>query len=276
MEVEALLRSISPSATKVELSAGGNKVFRLREERGSTTIVKIYATQTRERRERHALEALAPVAGVPKILSRGIDDGVAWIQMTDGGNWDLAVLPRNPNIIRNAGRVLRAVHESKANLTNLANQIDNEQIGAHYNNTLARLEKFRRRLSLPAEVLERASEAGPPVASPARPAHTRPTPNQFLVTEEGTVSLIDWEWATVAPPEWDVSLASWQFANVLGDEAGAAFLEGYGAVVTQARLKSWIAYHSAMMMLEAAESRDGRLHAMAPLVRSLADAVGYR
>lgn len=276
MEVDALLRSISPNATHVEISAGGNRVFRLREENGVTTIVKIFATPTRERRERHALEALVQVAGVPRIISRGIDDGVAWIQMSDGGNWDLAVLPRNLNIIRSAGRVLRGVHESKAKLTNLTNQIDNDQIGAHYTNTLERLEKFRRRLSLPAEVLERASKAGPPVASDSRPAHTRPTPNQFTCTEEGTVSLIDWEWATVAPPEWDVSLASWQFANILGDQAGAAFLDGYGAVVTQTRLKRWIAYHSAMLMLEAAESRDGKLQAMAPLVRSLADAVGYR
>lgn len=274
MEVDALLRSISPSASKVELSAGGNKVFRLREETGTTTIVKVYANASRERRERHALEALASVPGVPKIISRGLDDGTAWIQMNDGGTWDLSVLPRKTNIIRSAGRVLRGVHESNAKITNLANQIDNEEIGAHYNNTLDRLEKFRRRLSLPAEVLERASQAGPPVASAPRPAHTRPTPDQFLVTEEGQVSLIDWEWATMAPPEWDVSLASWQFANILGDQAGQTFLEGYGAVVANARLKSWIAYHSAMLMLEAAESRDGRLPAMAPLVRSLADAVG--
>ena len=63
--------------------------------------------------------------------------------------------------------------------------------------------------------------------------------------------------------------------NILGAEAGEAFLEGYGAVVTNTRLKSWIAYHSAMMMLEAAENRDGKLPAMAPMVRSLADAVGY-
>ena len=187
MEVDALLRSISPNATSVEISAGGNRVFRLREENGVTTIVKVFATPTRERRERHALEALVQVAGVPKIVSRGIDDGVAWIQMSDGGNWDLAVLPRNLNIIHSAGRVLRAVHESKANLTNLTNQIDNDQKSARTTRThLERLEKFRRRLSLPAEVLERASEAGPPVASEPRPAHTRPTPNQFTCHRRGT------------------------------------------------------------------------------------------
>jgi hypothetical protein len=78
----------------------------------------------------------------------------------------------------------------------------------------------------------------------------------------------------IAPPEWDVSLASWQFSKLLGDEAASAFLEGYGAVVSATRLKSWIAYHSAMLMLEAAEKRDGRLQDLAPLVADLADAVG--
>lgn len=273
MEVQALLSSISSSAHKLELSTGSNKVFRLREETGQTSIVKVYANPGRERRERHALEALAAVSGVPRIISRGFDDGVAWIQMTDGGNWDLSVLSRKLNIIRSAGQVLRGVHESPAQITNMANQIDNDEIGAHYDNTLARLEKFRRRLSLPAEVLEQASAAGPPAAGPPRPAHTRPVPNQFVATEEGQVSLINWEWATMAPPEWDVSLAFWQFTNILGEDAGQAFLDGYGLVVTGDRLKSWIAYHSAMMMLDAAESRDGLLPGMAPLVRSLADAV---
>ena len=276
MDADAILQSVSPSATHVNISAGGNQVFRLREEDGATSVVKIYATPTRERRERHALAALGRTAGVPKIMSRGIDEGVAWIQMTDGGNWDLSVLPRNLNILRSAGRVLRGVHESGADLTNLSTSIDNEQIGAHFRNTIERLGKYRRRLSLPADVLDRAASAGPPVASPGKPAHTRAFPNQFLVTEAGQVTLIDWEWATIATPEWDVSLASWQFAKLFGDEAAAAFLEGYGAVVSATRLKSWIAYHSAMLMLEAAEKRDGRLHDMGPLVEDLSEAIGVR
>jgi hypothetical protein len=274
MNVETIVRSVSPTATQVEISAGGHRVFRLREEEGATSIVKVYSTPTRERRERHALVALDQVQGVPKILSRGIDEGTAWIQMTDGGNWDLATLPRNLNILRSAGRVLRGVHESNAALTNLNNVIDNEQVGAHFRNTIERLNKYRRRLSLPSDVLDQAASAGPPVASPGKPAHTRPFPNQFLVTEAGQVTLVDWEWATIAPPEWDVSLASWQFSKLLGDEAASAFLEGYGAVVSATRLKSWIAYHSAMLMLEAAEKRDGRLQDMAPLVADLAEAVG--
>ncbi|MGQ0847752.1 MAG: phosphotransferase [Actinomycetota bacterium] len=275
MEIDVLLRTISPSATANEISAGGNRVFRLREEGGQTSVVKVYTGAPRERRERHSLQALVSVPGVPRMINRGITDGLSWIQMTDGGNWDLATLPRNVAIVRSAGRVLRGVHESNAKMTNMANSIDNEQVEAHYRSTLDRLARYRRRLNIPVDLLEAAGTVGAPMASPARPAHTRPTPEQFLVTEGGQVTLIDWEWATVAPPEWDVSLASWQLANLLGDAAGAAFLEGYGAVVSANRLKNWIAYHAAMLMLDAAEKRDGRLHDMAPLVRSLADAVGY-
>jgi hypothetical protein len=277
MEIDALLRSISPRATAVDVSAGGNKVFRLREESGATSIVKIYSSPARERRERHSLEALANVPGVPRLLARGIDDGNAWIQMTDGGTWTLATLPRNLDIVRSAGRVLRGVHESGAAITNLSNTIGNDQIDAHYQSTLDRLERFRRRLNIPAGLLDQAAASGAPVASAAKPSHTRPTPEQFLVNEVGgVVTLIDWEWATMAPPEWDVSLASWTLANLLGDQAASAFLEGYGASVSAGRLRSWIAYHASMMMLDAAEKRDGRLYDLAPLVRSLADAVGYR
>jgi aminoglycoside phosphotransferase (APT) family kinase protein len=276
MEVDELLRIISPTATAIDISSGGNRVMRLREETGATSIVKIYLGPGRERRERHALEALAEVVGVPRIINRGLQDGLAWIQMTDGGVWDLASLPTNLDIVRTAGRVLRGVHESNAQMSNLANMIDDEQIEAHHRSTLERLGRFRRRLNLPSELLEAAIAAGPPLASKAKPAHTKPTPEQFLVAENGQVTLIDWEWATIAPPEWDVSLAMWQLANLLGDTAAEAFIEGYGASVSAGRLRAWIAYHSAMLMLDAAEKRDGRLYDLAPLVRSLADAVGYR
>lgn len=276
MEIDALLRTIAPSATAVDISAGGNRVYRLREESGLTSVAKFYTSPARERRERHALEALSSVGGVPRIINRGIEEGQAWIQMTDGGTWDLATLGRNLDNVRSAGRVLRGVHESGASLTNLSGSIGDVQIEAHYQSTLERLERFRRRINLPAELLEKAAASGAPVASPSKPSHTRPTPEQFLVAEGGgQVTLIDWEWATMAPPEWDVSLASWQLSNRLGDQAAGAFLEGYGAAVSAGRLRSWVAYHAAMIMLEAAETRGGRLYDLAPLVRSMSDAVDF-
>ena len=85
--------------------------------------------------------------------------------------------------------------------------------------------------------------------------------------------LIEWEWATLAPPEWDLSLVTWRLTRALGQDAAEAFWLGYGASFPQARLRPWIAYHSAMAMLEAAERRDGRLGDLQYLVDDLTASV---
>jgi aminoglycoside phosphotransferase (APT) family kinase protein len=276
MDVADLIRTLAPAATFKEISAGGNRVFRLLEETGATTVLKVYQAPSRERRERHALESLAGTPGVPAMLDRGITDGAAWIRMTDGGTWNLASLPKNIDIIRRAGRLLRGVHDSGAKITNLGHVIGEGNIEAHYRSTLERLERFRRRLQIDPGLLGAAARAEPPSSGPSKVSHTKPTPEQFLVNEAGQVTLIDWEWATLAPPEWDVSLAIWQLETRLGQEAGQAFSEGYGITVPELRLSPWVAYHAAMMMLNAAENREGRLHDLAPMVNTLASSVGYR
>ena len=265
--------SIVPSATIREVTSGGNRVFRLLEETGRTSVVKVYATPARERRERHALEALAGVKGVPSILERGSTEGMSWIRMTDGGGWSLATLPKNLEMVRKAGAVLRAVHESKATITNLEGGLDSEYVAAHFRSTIQRLQRFRRRIGMPAPVLEVALNAPPPASSQPRPSHTRPEPRKFLVNEAGEVSLIDWEWSTLAPPEWDLSLATWRFGREVGDDAAEALWLGYGASFPQERLRPWIAYHASMLLLDACEQRDGRLGDLAYLVDDLTAAV---
>lgn len=270
-----MVAGLVPTATVKGLTGGTNKLFRLLEESGDSTVVKVYATPARERRERHALEAMLGVAGVPQILERGATDGMAWIRMTDGGTWSLATLPLNLDLVRKAGALLRGVHDSGAPITNLDNGIDGEYVQTHFRSTLDRLERFRRRLELPAEVLEAARRSeNHPVASAPKTAHTRTVPKNFLVNDQGELMLIGWEWATLAPPEWDLSLATWRFSRTLGDEAATALWEGYGAENTIAdRLGPWVAYHAAMQMLEAAEQRDGRLGDLNYLVNDLAAAI---
>lgn len=275
MNAEEMVASLAPTATVKELSAGGNRVFRVREETGRSSVVKVYGTPARERRERHALEALAGTTGVPQILERGSTEGMAWIRMTDGGAWSLATLPRNLDAVRKAGAVLRAVHDSGASITNLDSGIDGDYVRSHYRSTLDRLERFRRRLELPAEVLAAARDSqNLPESGSPRPAHTRPYPRNFLVSEEGRLTLVDWAWATLAPREWDLSLARWRFSREIGADAVTALREGYGEdAYPETRLESWTAYHAAMTMLDAAEQRDGRLGDLAYLVDDLASAV---
>lgn len=280
MDALSLVGTIAPRASVREVTTIGrgqkNRVFRLLEEGGRATVVKVYATPGRERRERHALEAVAGIEGVPQLIDRGVTpDGTAWAQLTDGGGWSLKSLTKNHDVLARAGRVLRAVHEtSTSNITNLEGGMDAEFIATHYGSTVERLGRFRRKLQIPPEVLEAASNAPPPVSSDPVTSHTHPTPDKFLVSEGGSVLLVDWEWATLAPPEWDVSLATWSIGKIHDEDAVDAFMEGYGGTLPRSRLDSWTGYHAAMSLLDAAESRDGRLGDLAGTVNDLAHAVG--
>ncbi len=273
MDARGLVEGLYPSARIRELAAGANKVFRVHETEANTSIIKVYPVPSRERRERHALEALAGVPGVPRIQNNGTSADVAWLKMTDGGSWNLSNLPKNLEMIESAGATLRNVHNATANITNLSVGIDADYVLSHYRSTIERLARYRRRFDLDQAVLNKALDVDPPLATEPVPSHTRPTPNKFVVDEEGAVTLTDWEWATLGPPEWDLTLAVWQFAKVHGEDAAAAFRKGYSAELPESRYRSWVGYHSAMMMLDAAEVRDGRLGDLSYLVADLTEAV---
>lgn len=273
MDARALVEARYPNTRLRELAAGANHVFRVTEGETTSFIVKVYPVASRAKRERHALEALAGLDGIPVIPSHGTEADTAWIQMTDGGAWNLASLPKNLEVIEAAGRTLRGVHSAKAQITNLVVGIDAEYVRSHYRSTIERLGRFRRRFGMEQAVLNRALDIEPPLATNPVPAHTRPTLSKFVVNEEGRVTLIDWEWATLGPPEWDLTLAVWQCAKALGEDAAAAFRQGYAAELPESRYRSWVAYHSAMMMLDAAEVREGRLGDLSYLVNDLTEAV---
>jgi aminoglycoside phosphotransferase (APT) family kinase protein len=238
-----------------------------------SSIVKVYPVASREKRERRALEALAGIEGVPTILNHGIEGDQAWLKMTDGGSWNLSSLPKNLDVVEAAGRTLRNVHSAQAEITNLVVGIDRDYVKSHYRSTVERLGRFRRRFGMQQVVLDKALELEPPLATDPVPSHTRPTPSKFVVNEDGAVTLVDWEWATLGPPEWDLTLAVWQFAVNHGEDAAAAFRKGYSAELPESRYRSWVAYHSAMMMLDAAEVREGRLGDLHYLVDDLTEAV---
>ena len=273
MTARGLVERLYPSARIRELASGANNVFRITENEVETSIVKVYPIPSREKRERHALEALSGVPGVPKILNHGVDGELAWLKMSDGGSWNLSSLPKNLEVVEAAGRTLRNVHSAQADITNLVVGIDSDYVKSHYRSTIERLGRFRRRFGMQQVVLDRALDIEPPLATDPVPSHTRPTPSKFVVSEDGDVTLVGWEWATLGPPEWDLTLAVWQFAVNHGEDAAAAFRKGYAAELPESRYRSWVAYHSAMMMLDAAEIRQGRLGDLHYLVTDLTEAV---
>lgn len=274
MSARELVEKLYPTARIRELAAGSNSVFRVTDEGFATSIVKVYPVASREKRERHALEALSGIEGIPTIHSHGADGDLAWLAMSDGGTWNLSTLPRNINVLAAAGRTLRNVHTaSEAQITNLVVGIDSDYVRSHFHSTIQRLGRFRRRFGMNQAVLDRALSIEPPLASAPVPSHTRPTPAKFVVGETGAVTLVDWEWGTLGPPEWDLTLAVWQIAKTHGEDAAAAFRKGYGAELPESRYRSWVAYHASMMMLDAAEVRDGKLGDLSYLLDDLTEAV---
>ncbi len=273
MDATELVTSLHPKAKLRELAAGANRVFRISDEENKSMIVKVYPVASRERRERHALEALADVASVPRILANGVEGEMAWMAMTDGGHWNLASLPKNLDAIENAGKALRGVHLSEAKITNLASGIDADYVLSHYRSTIERLGRYRRRFGMEQVVLDHALELEPPLATSPAPAHTKPLLSKFVVNDDAEILLVDWEWATLAPPEWDLTLAVWDCAGKIDEDAAAAFRAGYGAELPESRYRPWAAYHAATMMLEAAEIREGRLGDLQYLVEDFTEAV---
>lgn len=234
---------------------GVNRVFRIWID-DMSRILKVYGTPARERRERHALESLSELDGLPSILDRGTDGELVWALFEDAGRWTLDSLPENPGLARKAGEILRGVHEaSPSPMSNLSRGIDQEWVAVDFVSTFRRLERFRRVVGTTMELIEQAREIRPPYASAPRAAHTDPVPSNFLVDDAGHVTLINWEWATLAPPEWDLSKAVWQLGRQAGPNAAEALQEGYGRLLEPAQLDRWIVYHAGMTMVFQAEQQ---------------------
>jgi aminoglycoside phosphotransferase (APT) family kinase protein len=233
----------------MERGQSANRVFRIWLGDG-TRILKIYGTQARERREFHALEALSSLVGTPQLVDRGLEGDAHWAIFEDAGRWNLGTLPENPGLARKAGSILRSVHDtSPERLTNLSRGMDQEWVAVDFLSTLKRLDRYRRRLELPSEILTDAREVRPPFASEPKSAHTNPAPDNFVVDDNGKVTLITWEWATVAPPEWDLSKATWLLGLHAGAQAASAFQDGYGKGLDQYQLDRWIVYHASMELV---------------------------
>ena len=235
--------------TGMERGQSANRVYRIWVGE-STRIAKIYGTPARERRESHALEALGALEGTPLLVDRGLEGDTQWAIFEDAGRWNLGTLPENPGLARKAGEILRSVHEiDSSKITNLSRGMDQEWIAVDFLSTLRRLGRYRRRLDLSGELLANANDVRPPFASDPRSAHTNPAPDNFVVDDDGNVTLITWEWATVAPMEWDLSKAAWLLGLHAGPLAAAAFQEGYGRTLDEYQLDRWIVYHTAMTLV---------------------------
>lgn len=240
--------------TSIDRALGANRIYRLWTDEG-TRITKIYGTPARERRERHALEALGHIDGLPTVLDRGAESDLHFVIFEDAGRWNLGSLPENLGIAERAGQILAKVHDSEAApLSNLSRGIDQEWVTVDFLSTFRRLERYRGKIGISVDLIELAREVRPPYASEPRVAHTNATPENFLVDDDGNVTLINWEWATLAPPEWDLSKAVWLTSLKSGLSAAGAVQDGYGRELDAVQLDRWIVYHAGMMLVFEAEN----------------------
>jgi aminoglycoside phosphotransferase (APT) family kinase protein len=257
MDARAAADRITAGAELQHLSSpkGGhdtNHVYRLWRDDG-TVIFKSYGTASRDRREAHALESLAQVPGVPRVLARGIDEETHWAIFADGGKWSLETLPENPGLAEKAGETLAGIHQSDIGaFSNLARGIDQEWIESDLKSTIRRLDRHRRRLGISADIIEAANNVPPPLASEPRVSHTKPVARKFVVNDKGALTLVNWEWATLAPPEWDLSVAAWSMAIHEGPTAAEGVMTGYGTTIEPEQLDRWIVYHAAQELLHLA------------------------
>jgi aminoglycoside phosphotransferase (APT) family kinase protein len=200
------------------------------------------------------LNALAEWGHTPEILDSGSNDDLHWVLFADAGKWNLETLPENPGLARTSGQILSELHETDETLvSNLERGIDQEWVAIDFQSTLRRLDRYRSRLGVSAEFIEAAQSVNPPFASSPVLAHTDPTPRNFIVDDGGTVTLINWEWATIAPPEWDLSRAAWSIGMHAGPIAAASLMEGYGKVMDGVLLDRWIVYHAAQTLVRQTE-----------------------
>lgn len=241
--------------TRPTKSLAKNHHFRIWRDDGSV-LLKVYGTPARERRETHALLALSGLPGIPVKLDGAGTEQESWALFRDPGQWTLGSLPDNPDGARRAGELLRAVHASDpSKVTNLSRGIDATWVDVDHASTMRRLARYRRRLGIDAQLYADIAAVPPPNASEPLPAHTDPTPEHFVVDDDGAVTLVDWEWATLAPPEWDLSKAVWLLAEQAGPIVTDALQEGYQRMLGQIELNRWIVYHAAMHLVYEAEQR---------------------
>ncbi len=233
-------------------------------------ILKIYERESYARREERAFTVLSGTPGTPSILERGDSEGTHWVKFADPGAWTMATLPENNQAATNCGKIVRAIHQlDTANVTNLHGGMTAEQVASDYESTFQRLNRFRGRLNMGANVIEAAMKVPPPGCSTATFSHTNPGATNFYVNDSAEVTLFDWTWATLTPPEWDFTLAYWSLGSASGSSASAAFAEGYGANLSDDDLRPWVVYHIASFLLREAETSSGRLEHLRPYVEQL-------
>ncbi len=260
MDPRTLAEKFATGSTVQQLSSatslqGANHIFRIWRDSG-TIVLKVYGSDSRMRRETHALDALKHIPGTPTVLDRGVDDNTHWAMFADAGKWNVQSLPENPGLAEKSGEILLSLHQTDASaFSNLARGIDQDWVSVDLKSTLRRLDRYRARVGVESELVAAAQKVPAPRAGSPVVSHTNPVAKKLIVNDAGDVTLVTWEWATLAPPEWDLSRAVWSVGLHAGPLAAQSVLKGYGRSMEPDQLDRWIVYHAAQALVHLAEQQ---------------------
>lgn len=258
----------------LEVSSGVSPLYRIWD-LDETRLVKVYKSGAAHKREEKALAALAGMSGLPSVLDSGVIGERHYTVFADPGKWTLETLRESPGLGAHAGAILAELHSQPSyGFSNVAHGMDQEWLDSDVPSVVRRLERYRGKLHLPADVLARAATVGAPTVSGQVIIHTDPGLNHFMVEDGGAVTLLHWEWATLGPPEWDYSRLLWLARARGGSDLAARVAEGYGSVLPDDQLRRWAVYHSGMMLIQAVEQVDPQLRGVEWLRAEFQSAVG--
>jgi thiamine kinase-like enzyme len=216
----------------VPLAGLTNRSFRI-EDGNAAYVLRLPGRGSADYVDRHAEARNAAIAArigvAPELVAAAADDGVLLTRFLPGATPLDAAALRDPARLGAAARLLARLHGSGATFAG-------ERV---YSATLT----LYRRLAAEhgadeAPALAAACAAAAPLVralaaagAPLAPCHIDPTPANFLaVPEPGggeRLYLIDWEYASMADPAWDLA----NLAGEAGLDAGerSALIAGHGA-----------------------------------------------
>ncbi len=179
-------------------------------------------------RERAALLAAAAIGVAPEVVAYLLPEGHLLTRFIAGREWTKAEF-RQPDVIRRVGATMRRVHALPALQTETAIETVS---GGHfdpYQDIETRLATARTRSTPLPEPLEaflarlRVIRAARSAALSGRLAlcHNDPWPNNFL--DDGAVRLLDWEFAGMGDPFFDLA----SIASPFTDAEKSLLLESY-------------------------------------------------
>lgn len=218
----------------------------------SSRIIKVDRSRLSHERELQVIAAVDDILGAPHVLESGLIDDWYWISFADPGKWSLATV-RNPEYGRRLAYILSQIHEKPFNGFPEP-VITNDWIRHEYASVLRRLRPMRRQLGIEDSLLETLSGIPAPIGSIPRPAHMGSKGSGVFISSEETLTIMGWEDAGIAPPEWDITqmIAEFEFAP----ETSRHFEESLRFDVGPVELHRWMNFHAVRALLDRANNFD--------------------